>query len=181
MEALVIISGERFSGKSTLCRRLIAVAEGMGAVVAGLRTELVDAHTLRVVEVHTGASYPLTRPWREGAGPLRDFVMDEAALARSDAALASAVPADLLVIDELGPMELVMGRGWRSALPLLRGGAYRVALVVVRPSLVAQALAALDRPITTTVWVTPENREALFALLSARLEGIIRGEGEADA
>ncbi len=169
MGTVIIISGERFAGKSTLCRRLITTAQTAGRQVAGLVTELIDPHTLHVTELHTGARYPLTRPWRGSEGPLHHFVMDEEALARSDAALATALPADLLVLDELGPTELVMGQGWQRAIPLVREGNYRTALVVVRPTLLATALSAFGKPIVTTAWVTPANREELFLALKRRI------------
>ena len=47
---------------------------------------------------------------------------------------------DLLVVDELGPFELVRGEGWISGVRLVEGGNYRLALVVVRPELRRVAL-----------------------------------------
>lgn len=49
--------------------------------------------------------------------------------------LAAGTPCDLLVIDELGPLELERGTGWANALDVLRGGNYRLALTTVRPDL----------------------------------------------
>ncbi len=176
MRELIIISGERFVGKSTLCRKLVAEAEAQGVGIGGLLTETVDPHTLRVTELHSGASYPITRPWRGGGGPLRHFVMDEAALRRSAQALRHALPADLFVVDELGPTELQFGQGWIDAVTLLRGEAYRLALVVVRPTLLHEALRRFGHPLTTVAWVTVANRDKLFHLLKARLEGILAGK-----
>ncbi|MCJ7625183.1 MAG: hypothetical protein MUO76_16925, partial [Anaerolineaceae bacterium] len=47
---------------------------------------------------------------------------------------------DLLVVDELGPFELVRAEGWVSGVKLVDGGNYRLALVVVRPELRRVAL-----------------------------------------
>ncbi len=178
MGELVIVSGERFTGKSTLCRRLVAEAEARGLTVGGLLTETVDAHTLRVTELHSGARYPITRPWQGGGGPLRHFVMDESALRRSAEALRHALPAALFVVDELGPTELQFGQGWIEAVTLLREGDYRLAFVVVRPALLHEALSRFGHPLATVAWVTVANRERLFDLLKARLEGILAGEAK---
>jgi nucleoside-triphosphatase THEP1 len=81
-------------------------------------------------------------------------------------------------VDELGPTELQFGQGWIEAITLLREGDYRLALVVVRPTLLHEALPRFGHPITTVAWVTVANRESLFDLLKARLEGILAGEAK---
>ena len=66
---------------------------------------------------------------------------------------------DLLVIDEIGPLELLHGEGWTAALPLLNSPVYRVGLVVIRPELVETAcrqLPALQGNITLTSVMNPE-------------------------
>jgi len=50
--------------------------------------------------------------------------------------LASSSGCDLLVVDEIGPDELIKGQGWCNALDVLHAGAYQRALVVVRPRLI---------------------------------------------
>ena len=56
--------------------------------------------------------------------------------------LESTAPCDLLIIDELGPLEFVREQGWVNGIQAVSKGEYKVALVVVRPSLleVAQKL-----------------------------------------
>jgi hypothetical protein len=49
----------------------------------------------------------------------------------------------MLVVDEVGPLELLGGRGWAGSLSVLRARAYRVALVVCRPHLVADLASTL--------------------------------------
>lgn len=46
---------------------------------------------------------------------------------------------DLLVVDELGPLELKFSQGWISALDVIKAGQYKYALVVIRPELVGTA------------------------------------------
>ena len=47
---------------------------------------------------------------------------------------------DLLIIDELGPLEFLRGEGLMAGMRLVDNGNYRVACVVVRSSLVPKAL-----------------------------------------
>ena len=46
---------------------------------------------------------------------------------------------DYLVVDELGPLELVRGEGLTNAVELLKSGEIKKALVVVRPHLIDKA------------------------------------------
>ena len=74
---------------------------------------------------------------------------------------------DLLVVDELGPLELLQGDGWHVALDVLRTGTYLWALVVVRPVLVARFGEKLVRPKAITVNVTLNNRDDLPGQIAA--------------
>jgi nucleoside-triphosphatase THEP1 len=84
--------------------------------------------------------------------------------------LTHSVPCDLLIVDELGPLEIERDRGWVVAFDVLRSGSFAMAVVVVRPELVSQAqlrLPGLDRLILVT---TQENRDRLPAVLMEMLE-----------
>src|SRR4030043_156033 len=49
--------------------------------------------------------------------------------------LARGTSRCLLIVDELGPLELELGQGLVAALAVLNEGAFSLALVVVRPEL----------------------------------------------
>jgi hypothetical protein len=65
--------------------------------------------------------------------------MDETVMAWGNAHLARLTPPDLLIIDELGPLEFSAGKGLQAAFPLLEGRGYRWGVVVIRPDLLAAA------------------------------------------
>src|SRR3990172_4008125 len=67
-------------------------------------------------------------------------------------------PEALLVIDELGPLELLQHEGWTPLVPLLRAHIGPV-MVVVRPSLIAPFLVLADGRNPDTVEVTPAVRD----------------------
>ena len=70
---------------------------------------------------------------------------EEETLAWGNEALAAAGEADLVLIDELGPLELTHGRGLSAGPALLDGGRCRAAVVVIRPELLEQARARWSR------------------------------------
>ena len=92
------------------------------------------------------------------------FRFDPEVFERGAQVLAHATPCDLLVVDELGPIELLGGRGWANALEVLRLGNFGTALVVCRPELLEILEAKLGESPSgrmTVVVVTEENRDTL--------------------
>lgn len=139
---IILISGSRGAGKTTLCQQVIELARSQGWNVSGILTlgDYVDGEkvSLYAQDVRTGERRLLAR--RSYGGRYRwDFV--EETLAWGNSVFASAIPTDLLVVDELGPLEWLDGRGWTAGLHAIDSREYRYALVVTRPELVERARA----------------------------------------
>lgn len=141
--ALIVITGPSGAGKTTWCAELVAQARERGLRVAGLLSPGVfdDGHkwAIDVVDLTTGARrrLALRRSSPDPTSPTRNWQFDDDALAWGSAILAAQGPCDLLIVDELGPLELQHGQGWHQALPLFERSAYRLACAVVRPGLLA--------------------------------------------
>lgn len=125
-----------------LCTRTAELAREQGLVVGGVLTHPCFASDrkvgLEVEDLRTGRRCPLAEPnGGNGQGPATGaWHFRAAGLAFGAQALAQATPCHLLIVDELGPLELERGEGWPVALEVLAGGDYRLALAVVRPELV---------------------------------------------
>lgn len=152
---LYLVSGERGAGKTTFCGALVETALSMhpGLLAAGVLSPKVmeagEQTAIDVVDITTarrrrlasrrgGAGLPggpATIRWQFSAG----------ALAWGDAVLRSATPCDLLVVDELGPLEFERKEGWPSGLAAVDSAAFKVAFVVVRPDLLGTARARWPR------------------------------------
>jgi nucleoside-triphosphatase THEP1 len=124
-----------------------------------------------VLDVQSGQKRCLTLPPddpRAAASVVQGrFRFDPAVLAWGNEAIARAAAGhpDLLVVDELGPLELARGAGWAAALTVLQRPDYQAALVVVRPELIEAVQRRLPPHTTTIVAVTVENRDRLPELL----------------
>jgi nucleoside-triphosphatase THEP1 len=145
---LMLISGERESGKTSLCASILAAyrrqagalarASGVlspAVIVDGVKTG-IDA-----LSVASGQRRPLARLRTEASGGLMtaqwDFI--EATVDWVNSLLSETGETELLIVDELGPLELARGEGFMAAVPLLQTGRYRVALAVVRCELLPSA------------------------------------------
>jgi len=142
----VLITGPRGAGKTTLCTRFAAAAREAGLDVAGLLSpaRLADGRKagIDVRDLRSGEQHPLAERRGDMDGPGTDeWAFHADALAWGEARLREATPCDVLIVDELGPLELVHGEGWQEALTALERRAFRLALVVIRPELLETARA----------------------------------------
>jgi nucleoside-triphosphatase THEP1 len=93
--------------------------------------------------------------------------------------LARATPCHLLVVDELGPLEIEREEGLLKAFDVLRRGDFALALVVIRPELVVKAQLRLPVSATTVLTVTPDDRDNLPATFLEMLETRLGSPSEA--
>jgi nucleoside-triphosphatase THEP1 len=138
---IIVLSGPPGSGKTIACRQLAILARQRGLDCAGLvcpaRFHASRKVGIDVLDLRTGVNRPLAEAdqlpaaLRTGA-----YRFDAEAVAWGVAVLDAACPCDLLVVDEIGPLELERGQGWANALDILRDGQFALAVVVVRPGLV---------------------------------------------
>lgn len=135
-----LVSGEIGAGKTTICQKVVDSARTRGFTCGGLLTPALIEHGRKVgiggVDLLSGERRVMARIDRDLGGPrVGCYYFAADAFPWANAVIASAVNSgcDLLVVDEIGPLELVQGRGLAPALDLL--GAVPRALVVVRLSL----------------------------------------------
>jgi nucleoside-triphosphatase THEP1 len=173
---IVILTGERGVGKSTVCRKTVGLAQARQYTCGGILTLSHSDGGRDVLDVRSGDVRRLTLEPGEGEGVFHEgviqgrFRFDPAVLAWGNDVLSHAAPCDLLVVDEVGPLEMERGRGWVKAFVVLGDADFSLALVVVRPELLVQAQLRLPASATTVFTVTDRNRDGLPDVLLKVLE-----------
>jgi nucleoside-triphosphatase THEP1 len=165
----VLLTGERQVGKTTVCRRVADLARGLGYHPAGvLAPALLDEDGLpmayHALMVSDGEQRLLARADGDLSGPRTGrYSFDADVLSWMIGRLQETISqgCDLLIIDEIGPLELEQGRGLAPILSDLCVGRLPPLLLVVRPELVAQLRRRLSDIPFRTFTVTLENRQAL--------------------
>jgi nucleoside-triphosphatase THEP1 len=172
---IIILTGERGVGKSTVCRTTVALAQARRYTCGGILT-LNGANGSRdVLDLRSGSTRRLTLEHNATSGVIQGrFRFDPETLNWGNAALARALPCHLLVVDELGPLEIERGKGWLKACSVLSQTGFALALVVVRPELVTRAQRQLPGDATMIFTVTPDNRDGLPVVLLEILERELR-------
>jgi nucleoside-triphosphatase THEP1 len=173
--SIVILVASSGMGKTTACRRAVKLAKAAGFRAAGLLSVPLyrDGAKAAIVlyEIHGHSWRTLARAHGESQGPqVGIWVFEQRALAWGQQVLASLPACDLLVIDEIGPLEIEQGLGLTNAYDVLRRPGYRLALVSLRPSL-AEALARRLGGMTIAVQALDEmNRDSLPKALVQKLK-----------
>ena len=173
----VLLTGQRQVGKTTVCRQVAELARGLGYDPAGLLTPVildrdgfpVARHALMVSDGQQrllacanddlGGALSLSKGGPKTGRYSFDADVFSWVIGRLRAAISQG--CDLLIVDEIGPLELEQGRGLAPLLSDLSARRLSPLLLVVRPELAAQLQRRLSDIPFCTFTVTQENRQAL--------------------
>lgn len=179
MARIIVLSGERGVGKSTVCHRTVAWAWADQYSCGGIMTLRRADGTRELLNVCNGERRRLTLDQKAEAAIIQGrFCFDPEALRWGSIEMARAMPCDLLVVDELGPLEIERKGGWYSAFSILHTGDFALAIVVIRPELIARAQLQLPPESTTVYPVTVQNRDVLPDILLKILRREVKGTSE---
>lgn len=141
---LFLITGSRGAGKTTFCRAMVQSAREAGWQVAGLLSNPIFTGSTRTSiiaeDLHGGERRILATRSDQPTPGSRVWQFDPSAVTWSNQVLQLATPCDLLVVDELGPIEFEQGQGWQLGLTAVDSKQYAIALVVIRTELLGEAL-----------------------------------------
>lgn len=181
----VVLTGEVHIGKTSVCRAIAELTQERGYCVHGILTPpILDSQGTRLgieaVDLATGERRELARVWRgrrkqeeewNWDGPqMGPYYFDPAVLEWAQDAIARgiALDCDLLIVDEIGRLELEQGLGFSRVLDLLGTSVVVRSLLVVRVSLLEAFRQRLPGLKFVTFTVTLDNRADLAAEVAER-------------
>jgi len=171
-----LLTGAVGAGKTTAAERVAGLARRRRLVCGGLLAPaLTNQSGIKIgvwgVDLLTGERRTLARADREMGGPVVGvYSFDAAVLMWANHALEKAVGAcDLLIVDEIGKLELWSHTGLAPIVPRLASGEVKCALALARASLLAELQARLGSVEQMVFELYAENREELPSQILARL------------
>jgi len=143
---LWIITGPCQVGKTRFCSFLLQQAQSQTLQLAGLICPPVydeqqkTAISIEDLRSHDRKTLAVKRTTQTEGLMTERWVFDEETLTWGNQVLADTDGCDLLLVDELGPLEFTRGQGWQNGLQAIDKGEYKIAVVVIRPALVEMAV-----------------------------------------
>jgi nucleoside-triphosphatase THEP1 len=170
---LILWTGEKHCGKTTSIARLIDMARDEGFDIAGILAPSIY-HNGRllgfdVFDLRNQTRAPLARCNIEENGTRR-FTFSAEGLKLGNAVLSAGIAysADLVIVDEFGPLELD-GQGWRKNVDSLLDASNALILLVVRQELADRVRELYrDFPSRTLPATEPDSAGTAIAMLRRR-------------
>ena len=143
---LLLLTGLKGIGKTTWCLKLMQIAEKQAIAVEGIVSpgsysggkktgiEILDIQTGEkrlFADLNLGKTQGISTP---------RWSFDPESIVWANEILKMRLESEILIIDELGPLELLRGEGFVAGLSRIDSGEFQLAIVVVRPSLLPKAL-----------------------------------------
>jgi nucleoside-triphosphatase THEP1 len=177
--AVWMINGWRNAGKTTFCHEMAQTARSAGWDVAGLLSPATFNNgakdSIWTEDIRSSEKRLLAARLRQAETDLNfgDWFFNSRTFEWGNRVLQASTPCDLLVIDELGPLEFNLRTGWMAAFEVLKTSHFHLALVVIRPELAQSAQAFIHS--TKTIQLNNINQVNsqinLFGPLMMRLKG----------
>jgi nucleoside-triphosphatase THEP1 len=165
---IALLTGLIGVGKTTVAERVVGLARRReltygGLVAPAMQNRCGQKVGIWGVDLRTGDRRVLARTDQQMGGPaVGPYSFDAEAVAWSLHVVESAIGAcDLLVVDEIGKLELWQDGGLAPVLPRLAAGEATRALVLVRDSLLDELLPRLRGVEQSVFRVTEDNRAVL--------------------
>ena len=147
---IVLLTGDIETGKTSLCLEIARIAVEADLDVAGIvspavfegdRKIAIDAMDLRSRESRRLA---ILNGGEKTGLDTRRWSFNPEVVSWGNQVLKNAIPCDLLVVDELGPLEFHHQKGWVMGFSSIESRDYQVAVVVIRPTLLKTAIQRWD-------------------------------------
>jgi molybdopterin-guanine dinucleotide biosynthesis protein A/nucleoside-triphosphatase THEP1 len=176
---LILWTGPKHCGKTTSATKLAQIARAEGFNVAGLLAPPLYRNNkllgFDVLDLRNQTRAPLARRKisQSKAGPFT-FIADGLKLGNTVLSEETTKSADLIIVDEFGPLEL-KGRGWRKNVDSLLVSSDAVILLVVRREL-ADTVRQLytDVPCRELAATKPDSIDDVITVLKNRLHHVER-------
>lgn len=172
MKQIFLITGATGSGKTSLITNTLTEINKVGLKTTGIYSPARFENRVKTgiftVDLSTGEKELLAihQPGWDPKNPAREWKMDPEVLKWGDDVIRNSVPTTVLVIDELGYLEFEKKKGWTSAFTIISEGDYKIAIVVIRPGLLEQALIKFENAEIITVEDPTQIKEHASFLVS---------------
>lgn len=165
---VIIVSGAIGVGKTSVCRKLVELVRKQGFICGGILTNKAANNSLIIEDVRSGKTETLASTDNVYDGPRTPkYSFNPKGIDFGLKAINEGASADILVVDELGHLEL-RGEGFSKVFDIIRAGKVKDCVLVIRTELLPAFLPHLPKnPVIFET--TLENRNQLPEKIANRI------------
>jgi nucleoside-triphosphatase THEP1 len=168
---IIVVSGALDAGKTTACRKLIEIARNHEYACGGIVSYKTPDRDIIIEDIQSGATERLASVNDIYDGPrTQRYCFNPEGIKFGNRAIGRGISAAILVIDEIGHLEL-RGEGFASVLELIKAGSVKNCILVIRSELLAAFLPRL--PDALVFSITTDNHEQLPYEISSVLFKVV--------
>ena len=174
MEQIILLTGPRGIGKTTACQDLTTAARSrglsLGGVIAPARYDdkgrKIGSDIIALANGRRRHLAVIDRATAHGH-TVGSYCFDETVFAWAQEQVMSDLlsPQDLVIIDEIGRLEMLQNKGFAAALDILPQSDAHHALLVVRQSVLTWTQGRLPGMATTTIHMDEANRHLTVSMI----------------
>ena len=171
----IIVTGTVGVGKTTVCEKVIQTAKSLGYSCGGIITYKAQNEDIIIEDVKTGETKALASVSNIYQGPrTAKYFFNPEGIDFGIEAIDRGIASDILLVDELGRLELA-GQGFARVIEQVAAGKVRNCIIVIRKELLSAFLPQLGA--TTAVFETAvDNRNQLPREIGLVLTRVVTAE-----
>lgn len=160
IDMVIIITGAIGIGKSTVCKTVVNVARNHGYSCGGVITSKIGNEDIVIKDILTGKTKDFASTSNDYGGPrTHKYFFNPQGTDFGNLAIEKGIAADILVIDEIGQLEL-SGHGFTGVIGMISKDKVGNCILVIRKSLLSDYLSFLGAEILVFE-TTIENRDQI--------------------
>lgn len=156
---VIIVTGAIGIGKTTVCEKVVSIVQSLGYACGGILTYKAPDKSLTILDIQTGARETLASTNARYHGPhTGKYYFNIEAINFGIRAIDKGIASDVLVVDEIGYLELD-GGGFVKSLELIKADKVKNSILVIRKQLLSAFLAQLgDKPLIFEITISTRNQ-----------------------
>lgn len=176
--SIILLSAPSGTGKTSTCQELLTLSRQSDLRVTGVLSLPVTHDgqkvAIRLCDLNTGQENLLAR--RITSDKIADvgtWEFEENTIAWGQDICANLPRSDLLILDEIGPLELEQKRGLTHIVDALFHAEYRLAVVTIRPVLIKRIMDCLEDLPVSVLSLTTWTRQTVLRKIMASLQELL--------
>ena len=157
---VIIVTGAIGIGKTTVCEKVVRIARSQGHSCGGVIARKARNEDIVIEDIQTGETRVLASTGGIYQGPrTAKYSFNPEGIYFGIQAIERGTSSNILLVDELGPLEL-RGQGFARIMEQIAAGKVKNCIVVIRKELLSAFLPLLGT-VTSIFEITGDNRNEL--------------------